>query len=293
MSAEEVVRGAKLYRRNTYPAIDPAQPELSTKGKSAVVTGAGQGVGASIARSLARSGISFLALVGRRLGPLNSVAEEIGKLGPDTKVFTYVVDIVDEDAVKTGFARFAADIGGRAIDILIANAGYMADLGMIADVDPKDWWSGFEINIKGNFHLMRAYVRHSPTDGSGAVIHVATSSIHGPYMPNFSSYRVSKAGATKLFDIFAHEHPELFVLQVHPGLIGGTTMHSKFAHTTEGFDFDDERLGSDFIIWSLSPQAKFLNGRFVWANWDVDELLAKKKEIVQDPSMYTIGLLGW
>jgi len=36
-----------------------------------------------------------------------------------------------------------------------------------------------------------------------------------------------------------------------------------------------------------------LNGRFVHANWDVDELRAKEDEILKDPEMYTIGLIGW
>ncbi|RYP25860.1 hypothetical protein DL768_011624 [Monosporascus sp. mg162] len=96
--------------------------------------------------------------------------------------------------------------------------------------------------VKGNFHPMRAYVQHAPTDGSGAVIHVSSSSVHGPYMPNFSSCRASKAGATKLFELPAHENPALFVLRVHRGLIGGTIMHSEFAHTTEGLLYDDEAL---------------------------------------------------
>jgi NAD(P)-dependent dehydrogenase (short-subunit alcohol dehydrogenase family) len=76
------------------------------------------------------------------------------------------------------------------------------------------------------------------------VIHVTSSSVHGPYIPDFSSYRASKTGATKLFELFHCEHPELFVLQIHPGLIGGTDMHSKFAHMTEGLEFDDGMLDS-------------------------------------------------
>lgn len=71
------------------------------------------------------------------------------------------------------------------------------------------------------------------------MIHVTSSSVHGPYIPDFSSYRASKAGATKLFELYSCEHPELFVLQIHPGLVGGTEMHSKFSHMTEGLEFDD------------------------------------------------------
>lgn len=147
MSASEIARGTKTYRRTTYPAIDATQASLSTKGKSVVITGAGQGIGANIARSLARSGIDYLALMGRRPGPLASVQAELAKLAPECKVFTYIVDIVDESAVEKGFADFVNDMGGkRQIDVLIANAGYMADLGSIDSVDVGDWWKGFEIN---------------------------------------------------------------------------------------------------------------------------------------------------
>lgn len=54
-----------------------------------------------------------------------------------------------------------------------------------------------------------------------------------------------------------------------------------------------EQLSGDFVVWSLSPSAQFLNGRFVHANWDVDELKAKKDEILANPETYTIGLIGW
>jgi hypothetical protein len=47
------------------------------------------------------------------------------------------------------------------------------------------------------------------------------------------------------------------------------------------------------VVWSLSPEARFLNGRFVHANWDVDELKERKEEILKNPEMYTIGLVGW
>jgi NAD(P)-dependent dehydrogenase (short-subunit alcohol dehydrogenase family) len=147
MSASEIARGTKTYRRTTYPAIDATQTSLSTKGKSAVVTGAGQGIGANIARTLVRSGIDYLALMGRRPGTLASVQAQLAKLAPECKIFTYIVDIVDEKAVEKGFVDFVADMGGeRPIDVLIANAGYMADLSSLDSVDVDDWWKGFEIN---------------------------------------------------------------------------------------------------------------------------------------------------
>lgn len=53
------------------------------------------------------------------------------------------------------------------------------------------------------------------------------------------------------------------------------------------------QLAGDFVVWSLSPEARLLHGRFVHSNWDVNELKAKKEEILKNPELYTIGLLGW
>jgi hypothetical protein len=45
-------------------------------------------------------------------------------------------------------------------------------------------------------------------------------------------------------------------------------------------------------VWSASPEAEFLKGKFIWSNWDVNELIAKKEEIVSTPQL-TNGLIGW
>lgn len=51
-------------------------------------------------------------------------------------------------------------------------------------------------------------------------------------------------------------------------------------------------LPGDFVVWAVSPEARFLNGRFVWANWDVDELKDDKDEIIANPRKFTLGLIG-
>lgn len=53
-----------------------------------------------------------------------------------------------------------------------------------------------------------------------------------------------------------------------------------------------EELTTNFIVWITSPEAEFLRGKFVWSNWDVEELLAKKEELKASSKM-TLGLLGW
>jgi hypothetical protein len=51
-------------------------------------------------------------------------------------------------------------------------------------------------------------------------------------------------------------------------------------------------LAASFVVWAASPEAAFLKGKFVWANWDVNELIAKKEALESSPQL-TIGLIGW
>jgi len=49
-------------------------------------------------------------------------------------------------------------------------------------------------------------------------------------------------------------------------------------------------LPADFMVWLASSEAAFLKGRYVWANWDVEEMLARKEEIEADPNLLTMTL---
>lgn len=51
-------------------------------------------------------------------------------------------------------------------------------------------------------------------------------------------------------------------------------------------------LPAHFLVWLVSPEGEFLRGKFVWANWDVQELIAMKEEF-RAPDKLVTGLLGW
>jgi len=51
-------------------------------------------------------------------------------------------------------------------------------------------------------------------------------------------------------------------------------------------------LTTNFIVWITSPEAEFLRGKFVWSNWDVEELMSKKDGLKVSPKL-TMGLYGW
>lgn len=51
-------------------------------------------------------------------------------------------------------------------------------------------------------------------------------------------------------------------------------------------------LSGSFILWSVSPEAEFLAGKYIWASWDVDELKEREEDFLGTPK-YTLGLSGW
>ena len=51
-------------------------------------------------------------------------------------------------------------------------------------------------------------------------------------------------------------------------------------------------LAAHFAVWLASPDASFLSGRFVWAQWDIDELKARAEEVKSSPYLLKIGLVG-
>lgn len=51
------------------------------------------------------------------------------------------------------------------------------------------------------------------------------------------------------------------------------------------------KLPGDFAVWLASSEADFLNGRYVWAAWDVDEMIAMEEKVASDPSLLTMALI--
>ncbi|KAK8137156.1 hypothetical protein PG984_005096 [Apiospora sp. TS-2023a] len=299
----------KTHRTKTYAAIDPSRPELSNRGKTAVVAGASSGIGAACALSIAKSGIDAIALLARTETALNQTKATIEDLGLGTRVLVYAVDTTGNAAeLKEAFAHFASVNDKKKVDILVASAGMMPDLKSIEDADADEWWTGFEVNVRGRFNLLRAFAPVA-ADG-GVVVHVSTAALHMAFttmadlkgvrawktdMPGYSSYRASNSAATKIFEYFGHEHPELRVVQVHPGLIR-TPLTSKILPSfegTEGLPWDDVELSGDFVNWATSSEAAFLKDRFVHVNWDVEELMQRKVDLEKDPFMFMISLKGW
>jgi NAD(P)-dependent dehydrogenase (short-subunit alcohol dehydrogenase family) len=227
----------KTFHADTYPAINPTLPQLSTKGKNIVISGGGSGIGPEIARSFAKSGASSISIFGRTEKSLLQTKEKLENEYPNIKIYSYVADIVNRSSIDKVFQSINSAVG--AVDILIANAGYMPDLLSVTKADPENWWNGFEINVKGAFNLVSAFV--PVASKSASIINISTAAAHLPYVPGGSGYTISKLAGTRLFDYVAKEYPGFFVLNVHPGVIE-TAMDAKTVAAGINFPHDTSKL---------------------------------------------------
>lgn len=269
------------YHTSTYDAIDSTRPELSQKHKNVVITGAGSGIGQAIAISFAKAHVSNLALVGRRLEALQETKDLVEKIAPDTKVQVFSADISDFTSLEKMFESYATSIGGP-IHTLIANAGVHPGTGDLVDSPIEPFSTALLSNAIGTLHTLRAFMPYIPPtkDASGyraQIIHTS-SGVTQIDMPSNNAYAVSKVAAAKFVQAFATENPDIWVVNFHPGLINSPMTHNA------GFHFDDADnvdLPGDWTIWATSKASSFVpSGRFLWANWDVNEveaLFAKMK----------------
>lgn len=207
----------KVFHNKAYAAIDPTRPELSVKGKTVVISGGGAGIGAAITLGFAQAGAAKIAIIGRRAGPLNETKQKIEAEISGVKILVVPGgDVSDLKATTDAFAKIHAEFG--QIDILIANAGYLPRLEKIDVIDPDEWWTGYEINVRGAFNTARSFLPYANPAGA-LVVEVSTGGIHVTVNPGGSGYVPSKTASTKFWEVFAKEHPEIPVFHLHPGVV--------------------------------------------------------------------------
>ncbi|PVH87249.1 NAD(P)-binding protein [Cadophora sp. DSE1049] len=279
----------KTFHNSSYPAIDPTNPALSTAGKVVVITGGGSGLGPHIAHAFATSGCTKIALIGRTPSTLLATKTFLLTLHPTIQVLTFTADITSLPSITHALSNTASTFG--PIDILISNAAYCPDPSPIGTGPIDEWFRGMEVNVKGNLYLIQTFLQYCTAENP-IFVHVSTGSAHLPLLGSgMSGYAISELAATRVMDYFGMEHPGVRVMNVHPGVLE-TEMNKKAVEAGFVLPFDDVELSASFIVWSVSPEAEFLQGKLIWANWDVEELKAKK-EILGKTDELTIGLIGW
>jgi meso-butanediol dehydrogenase/(S,S)-butanediol dehydrogenase/diacetyl reductase len=163
-------------------------------GKVALVTGAGSGIGEAVARRFVTQGAK-VGITGRRAGPLEQLAAEIGALALPG-------DVTDAARVEQAVARLVKNYGG--LDIVVNNAG-IAVVGNIEQLDDAAWSSVMDTNLNGTRRVVRAVLPHLRTRGGGAIVNI--SSIGALFAArNNAVYGTAKAALLALTKSLARDY---------------------------------------------------------------------------------------
>ena len=157
------------------------------KGKTALVTGGGRGLGKAVALALAAEGVN-VAITGRNENNLKSVVAEIESKG--VKSSYSVFDVTDKKQVFTSLEKLQNDFG--KFDILINNAG-IAAFGGILEMDDEQWEDIVKTNLFGPYYVVKAVVPGMVEKKSGDVVNISsTAGLKGNALT--SAYSASKFG---------------------------------------------------------------------------------------------------
>jgi len=163
--------------------------DMKLKGKVALITGGGTGIGTAIAERFVAEGAK-ICITGRRQEILDKVAQRL----PSGKVATCSGDVTKQEDVKR-MVETALTFEGR-LDVVVNNAGIDPG-GTVTDLDPELWRKVIEINLTGPFLVMKASIPYLIKGGGGSIINV--SSLGGlRCLPGMPAYCTSKAGLIML-----------------------------------------------------------------------------------------------
>ena len=162
---------------------------MKLKGKVALITGGGTGIGTAIAERFVAEGAK-ICITGRRQEMLDKVAQTL----PPGRVATCSGDVTKYEDVKR-MVETALAFEGR-LDVVVNNAGIDPG-GTVTDLDPEVWRKVIEINLTGPFLVMKASIPYMIKGGGGSIINV--SSLGGlRCLPGMPAYCTSKAGLIML-----------------------------------------------------------------------------------------------
>jgi NAD(P)-dependent dehydrogenase (short-subunit alcohol dehydrogenase family) len=172
------------------------------EGRTAIVTGAGKGLGRVFCKRLAKEGANIVAVTRSDMTGLEKTAEDVKRAGREALVFR--VDVTSEEETLQ-MAQKAVDRFGR-IDVLVNNAAYYFGVTRMAftDIGVEQWDRMMNTNVKGPWLCARAVFPHMKRAGKGKIVNLA-SEVFFTGSHGFAHYVSSKGGIIGLTRALAVE----------------------------------------------------------------------------------------
>lgn len=187
------------------------------RGRVALVTGAGRGIGRATALRCAAEGAA-VALAGRSVDELEEVAGLVTAAGG--RALVVLMDVQREDSVVAGVARITAALGD--VDVLVCNSGVAGPTAPLWEVTPEEWDATHAVNVRGVFLSCRAVLPSMVRRGTGAVVVIGSMSGKRPmaHRTPYTSSKTALIGLVRTLALDAGPHG-IRVNLVSPGPVTG------------------------------------------------------------------------
>lgn len=239
--------------------------QISFSGQTALVTGAGSGIGAAIALSLAESGARVI-VADRNLTPAEAVVAQI--IGAGGMAHAAGGDVSDPEVVKS-LVALAVEKGG-ALNLLVNNAGIAGTQAFVGDYPLDGWKQVIDINLNAVFFGMRFGIPEMLKTGGGAIVNMA-SILGSVGFTNLSAYTAAKHAVVGMTKAAALEYSAKGIRTnaVGPGFIDTPLLTTLPAEAKAGLIslHPIGRLGTsqevaNLVLFLLSDKASFISGSY-------------------------------
>jgi NAD(P)-dependent dehydrogenase (short-subunit alcohol dehydrogenase family) len=270
------------------------------KGRSAIITGANQGLGKEIARAFAAAGAA-VALVARDRELLDLAAQELTAEGPGRRILTFAADVTDEKVMKEVIGSTIKEFG--KLDILVNNAGVYGPKGPLEEIDLAEWRRALDINVMGTLIPTRLVLSHFKANHYGKIINLSGGGATNP-MPLITAYASSKAAVVRFSESMALELKDfgIDVNAVAPGALNTRLLDEILAAGPEkvGATFykrslEQQKSGgasmvtaANLCVYLASKTSDGVTGRLISAIWDEWATLAERLPQYKDTDVYAL-----
>ncbi|EIT87090.1 3-ketoacyl-(acyl-carrier-protein) reductase [Fictibacillus macauensis ZFHKF-1] len=174
----------------------------SLQGKTALITGAGRGIGRATAIAFAKEGMS-VGLLGRTMSNLEETAQALKEFGVNVSLAE--ADVTDYEAVTAAVSHITNELG--AIDVLINNAG-IAKFGGFMELSPEEWEHILQVNVMGVYNVTHAVLPSMIERKSGDIINISSTAGQkgAPVTSAYSASKFAVLGLTESLMMEVRKH---------------------------------------------------------------------------------------
>jgi 3-oxoacyl-[acyl-carrier protein] reductase len=275
---------------------------MTLTGRSAIITGASQGLGRAIADHFVRAGASVLLVARDREGLRGAERELAERAGGEGQVVAaFAGDVSLPETCQAVVAHALEVLPG--LTTLVNNAGVYGPKGLVEDNDWGEWVRAVEINLFGTVFMCRAVLPHLRKQGYGKIVNLSGGGATAP-LPRLSAYAASKAAVVRFTETLAEEAREdhIDVNAIAPGALNTRLLDEVLAAGPEkvGKTFYERSLkqkaeggvaldrGAELAVFLASAASDGISGRLLSAVWDDWAALPARRQQLAGSDVFTL-----